>query len=158
MKRTKRFNPPVEDVYYVLDNLREKSDQEIWNILRRDPEGLARFYTKMSPHTWCFYVDGRPAAILTAREERDGVWGIAGFGTDDWDQVWKLVTLVIIRVMIPAIFDAGAHRIHWLSHAEHEDTHKWLRFCARGRKVHVAGLPKYGADESDFVLMSIYRD
>lgn len=158
MKRTKRLHPPQEDILYVLENLREKSHQEIFQILPRDPEGLARFYAELGDMTWCFYVDDRPAAILTAREERDGVWGAAGFGTDEWNDVWRLVTLVTIRVMIPMIFDAGAHRIHWVSAKAHTDTHKWLRFMARGRKVHEADLPKYGADESDFVLMSMYRE
>lgn len=148
----------MEDILYVLENLREKSQDDLYAVLPRNPDGLARYYHTSCHLLWCAYVDDVPAAIFGAREEREGVWGLFGFGTDQWDDVWRLVTLVSIRDMIPAIYDAGPHRIHLISPAGHADTHKWLRFIAKGHKVHQTELPKYGSDGTDFIMLSWFKE
>ncbi len=95
------------------------SGQSDWSLAHR-LSGL--------PLTWVAYHDDLPCAFWGAYQRQPGLWGLFGFGTDDWRKVWRQVTLVSARDMMGRVLDAGAMRADCLSLAENEEVHKWLRF------------------------------
>jgi len=148
-------SPTEAEIMYVLENLREKSKEDIFGATDDDAYGIANYLVWADGFKWVFYHDAYPAALLGATKMHDGVWNLFGMGTDDWQKVWRLVTLVAKRDMMQAVLDAGAHRAQCMSPASHEDTHKWLRFLGA---THEAEMPKWGKNGEDYIMFSWLKE
>lgn len=114
--------PLAEDaeVRYVARHLRPQSREELGGY---DPQDVAR----LPGFRWVAYAADAPAAIIGAYPEKAGVWAAYGFGTVAYGAIIRPVTKAIRRVMLPAVWMAGARRIVCRSHPEHEKTHAWLK-------------------------------
>ena len=145
-------DPSASEYGYVLDNLREKSFEEL-TALGGHPDG-AKFMISQTPYRWVVYSGNFPAAVIGWTPMRRGVLSLFGFGTDDWVKVWRKVTLIAMRDMITAGNSAGWHRAQAISPAWHEDTHRWLRLIGA---THEVELPAYGVNAEDFKMFSWFR-
>ena len=114
-----------EDAAYLVEKARQKSRFEM-EVLGVDPY-LAADTMADAPISKTIYCDGKPAAGVGAFKS-GGEWQVFGVSTNDWDHVWRLVTLVIVKDMLVRLKDKSAKRAVCLSPAAHKDTHKWLRF------------------------------
>lgn len=134
---------------HVCKNMRAKSFEEI-DALGLDRRTVAE---RVFGHaiSWTFFHEGRPVALLGAYPIHRGVWTLFGLGTEEWESVWREVTLVARRDMMAAVSASGAHRAHCLALSTHDDTHKWLRVLGA---THEAQLPGYGANGEDFIMFS----
>jgi len=149
-------NPTLAEIQYVVENLSEKSQEDIWGAVEATPQIYAGFIHKHpQAFRWVFYNDGKPAALLGAMLQHRGVWNLFGMGTADWKSVWRLVTLVAKRDMMQAVLDAGAHRAQCMSPATHEDTHKWLRFLGA---THEVEMPRFGRNGEDYIMFSWLKE
>lgn len=145
-----RALPSFDDILAVVRNMRECDREEIyatqWND---DPALFAERVYAVSGFCWVAWLDGRPAAVVGAAPERPNVYAAFAFGTDEWPRVVLSVTRHIRRFMIPALINAGCHRVSCASHAHHTEAHKWLeRLGAEREAVH----PGYGRGGETFFL------
>jgi hypothetical protein len=148
-------NPMKPEIAFVINNLREKSRQDIFWATDATPEFYIEFLARPVGFKWVIYHEKEPAALIGAMPRHKGVWSLFGMGTDKWTKVWRLVTLVARRDMMRAVSDAGAHRAECLSPAEHGDTHRWLRMLGA---THEAPMPGYGKNGEDYILFSWLKD
>ena len=100
--------------------------------------------------TWVADHDDMPCAFFGAYERRPQLWGLFGFGTDDWHKVWREVTLVSARDMMRRVLDAGAVRADCLSLAENVRVHKWLRFLGATVATEMPGAGAHGENLIQF--------
>lgn len=148
-------DPNLAEIAFVCENMRDKSQEDVFGVVEASPSRLAQSLHRAYGFKWVFYHDGLPCAALGATQVHTGVWSLFGFGTDDWQKVWRLVTLVAKRDMMQAVSDTGAHRAHCVSPASHTDTHKWLWFLGAN---HVVEMPKYGRKGEDYLLFAWLRE
>lgn len=144
-------DPRPLEYQYVLDNLSTKSQEDLFSANEASTEEMCNWMFFRDGFRWCFYHDGKPAAILGALEVHNGVWNLYGAGTNDWQKVWRQVTLTAKRDMMSLVLDAGAHRAQCLSPAHHSDTHKWLRYLGA---THEVQMPQYGMHGEDFIMFA----
>jgi hypothetical protein len=148
-------NPRIEEVLYVCRNMRQRSHDEIFGSTDMTPDQFAAFIARVPGFKWVGYCDGAPAAIIGAYQDHSGVWSLFGFGTDDWQKIWRSVTKVAKRDMMRAVMEAGAHRAHCITRDDHTETHVWLR--ALGAKLQVK-MPAYGKDGSDYTMFAWLKE
>ena len=143
------------EVRYVCRHMRERSREEMF-LLRADDDAdaLADALAAVPGVAWCAYHGGRPAAVIGAYPMHPGVWGLFGFGTDDYRHVMVEVTKHARRVMMPVVA-AVAHRAQCLSPVGHEETQRWLRFLGAREE---ARLRAYGKGGEDVILFAWWRD
>lgn len=137
----------------MLHRLRQKSREEIeWQGYTTDQLLSVLPGQRIA---WTIYNDTKPAALIGAIPKHSGVWTLFGLGTDEWINIWRLVTLVAKRDMMKEVSATGAHRAHCLSPESHEDTHRWLRFLGA---THEAEMPAYGVNGEDFRMFTWLRE
>jgi len=61
---------------------------------------------------WTGWCRGEPVWIGGAVPKRPGVWELVSFATDDFHHIRFGVTRLVTRVIIPAVFRGGAHRVY----------------------------------------------
>lgn len=147
-------DPMPGEVLWVAQHMRAQSREDIGCMWGGTDEELTASLLSPQGFRWVAYHNRYPCAIIGANLQRDNVWSLFGFGTEDWIKVWRLVTLVARRDMMRAVRDAGAVRAHCLSPAWHHDTHRWLRALGAS---HEAEMPAYGRNGEDMILFSWLR-
>lgn len=148
-------DPKPEEIQYVCDNLRSRSAEDIFGVTDQSTNQFAQGLIYSSGFKWVGYANGLPAALIGAYPIHPGVWGLFGFGTDDWRLIWRDVTRVARRDMMTAVSDAGAHRAHCVSPSDHKETHAWLRML--GATVETP-MPKYGIDGQDYLMFAWVKE
>lgn len=147
---------PQREILTVCRSLRAKSAAEMFLFREsEDRDALARDIAGLPGMKWCAHHLRRPAAIIGAYPQHPGVWGMFGFGTDDYDAVMVEVTKFGRAVVMPAVKAAGAHRIECYSPAGHDDTHRWLAFFGLQRE---ATLRAYGKGGEDVFVFAWVKD
>jgi len=140
------LDAPLEpEIRYILENARPESRLEM-DALNLDPSRLAAHLAKAKGFKYVVYYDKRPAAFIGVVRQHPGVYAGLGFGTPDWINVWKAVTLVARRRILKSVSETGAHRIHCISFSESPDVARWLKFLGA---AHMVDLPAYGARGED---------
>lgn len=147
-------SPSLAEVTFVCQNLRPKSRDEVFGLVDTTPEAFARHLHVQPGFHWVGYCEGFPAALIGAYQQRRGVWGLYGVGTNAWDTIWREVTRVARRDMMQAVLATDCWRAECLSLADHEDTHRWLGLLGAS---HRAEMPRYGLKEQDYILFSWLR-
>ena len=145
------MDPSAAEIRYVCENMRKNSSEELFGANDGTPKTYAKWLISTDGFKWVAYHASKPCALIGAIPERKGVWGLFGLGTDDWQKVWRKVTIIAKRDMMQMVLDAGAHRAHCMSPATHIETHKWLRFLGAS---HEAEMPAYGKQGEDYILFS----
>lgn len=143
------------EIRYVCQNLRRSSKEDVFGVTDATPEEFAEIMIATPGFKWVGYAKGMPAALIGAYPMHPGVWGLFGFGTDNWKLIWRDVTRTARRDMMKAVADAGAHRAQCLSPATHRETHSWLRMLGATLET---PMPRYGTDGQDYVMFAWVRD
>lgn len=91
--------------------------------------------------------DGTPAAVVAATEAYPGVYQVGMYATKDWPKVALGLTKWTLRVMRPALLQAGGHRMECRSIDSHDQAHRWLEMLGAVREC---VLPDCGKDRETF--------
>lgn len=149
MKVELKSEPTFAACHRVACNLRDRDRKELFaTSWRNDPAELARDATMTGAFRWAAYLDGTPVALIGAMPRWPGVWSAWAYGTDDWHHVVGALSRHVRRFMLPALFNAGAHRVDAFALAEHEDARKWLSFLGAEQQN---TLDKWGKNGETFV-------
>ena len=137
------------EVRHVMNHLRPQSAEEI-ELQGKAPHQLVPVLIN-ADLSWSFYSKGEPVAIAGAIQSHPGNFGLFGFGTDRWDDAWRMVTLVLKRDMLPALHELKMRRAQAMSPQHHLKTHKWLRFLGAQEEVRMSAWGVGGEDFRMFV-------
>lgn len=149
----KLVNADIASLLHIFRNMREDDRREVfatrWDT---DPDALAvEAITAWGPFAFVAWADGEPVAAIGATNVWPGVWSAWMIATDKFGHVGKHLTRWVRRVMIPAIREAGCHRVEARSAADHTVAHAWME--ALGAKPEFV-LRRYGRDKQDFILFA----
>lgn len=146
--------PTFDAVLHVAERMREWDRREIfaarWND---DPFPLAAECMTYGEFTWIAALD-EPIAFIGAAPMHPGVWSVLMFATDDFRRIRLSLTKHVVRVMIPALVEIGAHRAECHSLEGHDDAHDWLKLLGAQRE---GVRPGFGKNGEDFVCFSWRR-
>lgn len=144
----------LENVAYIAHNMREWDRHEIlatrWDD---DLDGLINDCLAWRGFTWAVGLD-EPIALIGAAPLHPCVWQVHMFATDRFTDVGIGLTRFALRVIIPALKAAGAHRLECRSIEGHIVAHRWLEFLGG---VHEADLPMYGRKGETFRLYAWHK-
>jgi hypothetical protein len=144
-----------EDAARVAANMRDIDRREICALHATDDPVAATSALAVFPHIGGSVWRGdEPICVVGAIWLWPGVVSVFMFATDRWPEVALEATKFVRRVLLPALRDAGVHRLQCHSLAEHTDAHAWLRFLGADREVPE---PEYGKNREDYVLFSMSR-
>ena len=139
---------------YVARNMRQADREEIFATRWTDsPDELAaEAFSQRGEFRFVAGDDaGVPIAAIGAVPAWDGMWSAWMFGTDRFGEIGRHLTRWVRRAMIPAVVEAGAHRVEARSMATHTDAHRWMeRLGAKPEFV----LRQYGREKQDFILFA----
>lgn len=142
-----------EAVMHVASNMREADREEIYATRWTDsPIDLAEDIVRIPGPKWVAWAKGiGPAAVYGAMPMWPGVWSLYCFGTPHFKHVARDTTRHIMRVMLPSLAIAGAHRAEARSSASHSEAHVWLERLGAHREATLKG---YGRNGEDFILFA----
>lgn len=148
--------PKYSEILHVCRNMRAASAEEMYACkAHSNPDIIANELYDRPGLKWVGYHDKKPAALIGAFPLYPGVWGMFGLGTDDWQKIWRPITVAARRVMIPSVEVLGAHRMSCTSPIAHTETHKWLKFLGAEQEAVLRG---YGKNGEDFVLFAWIKE
>jgi RimJ/RimL family protein N-acetyltransferase len=134
-------------VHHVAHNMREWDRREIFATrFDDDSSALADIALASTRVSWVAGIDA-PIAAFGCSPMWPGVWSMWLFATDDFRHIGFPVTKLIVRSIVPMLFEAGAHRLEARSMEGHEDAQRWLEVIGAQREATLHG---YGRDGQDF--------
>lgn len=144
-----------DDAVRVAVDMRDIDRREICALqCIDDPEIIVRAALHL-PHIGATVWRGDdPICALGAALLWPGVASVFMFATDRWREVALETTRFAKKTLLPALCDAGVHRLQCHSLAEHTTAHAWLRFLGADREVPE---PEYGKNREDYVLFTMSR-
>lgn len=95
-------------------------------------------------------VDGEPVLVGGVALCNPNTANLWMWATPKWTRAVK-TTARVARAFIDAVRASGVQRVQALSHAEHAEAHKWIRFFGLRMECHMSC---YGSDGSDFILFA----
>lgn len=154
MKVTRQLNivdAPVEDIFAVMDNLREADRKEAYaTVWEESPQHLTLLAKQhWGDFGWLFYYDNTPTCVVGATQLWPGMWSAWMLGTPDFPKIGTHVTKFISRDMRDMLKARNAVRLEARSHIEHHDAHRWLELLGAEKE---AVLQRYGKNGEDFVI------
>lgn len=137
---------------HLCRNLRAGDREELFATMWTDnPDDLAIQHMRLGEFGWLAWHDGRPVAAVGAAPRWPGVWSVWGFGTDEFNKAGLTLAKHIKRVIIPTLYQRGAHRADAYSLATHDEAHKWMISLGAYAETRIAG---YGKGGEDFILFA----
>ena len=147
----------LANALHVALNMRAADREEIYATRWTDnPLDLARDCVRLAAFSWCFCLDGAPVAILGAGPMHPGVWSAYMFATDWFRKIRFSMTRHVRRVMLPALVDAGCHRVQCHSMEGHAEAHAWLESFGSRREGRLVGYGRNGEDFLTYVWTPAY--
>lgn len=132
----------------VVRNMREWDRREIYATrFDDDPHKVVADVLAFGQVSWLAGLGDRPIAAFGCAPMWRGVWSMWLFATDDFQQIGLSVTKLIVRSIVPMLFDAGAHRLEARSMEGHVEAQRWLELIGASRECSLKG---YGRDGQDF--------
>ena len=95
-------------------------------------------------------LDGRPVVVGGVALHNPGCASMWMWATDEFRKVVK-TTARMARMFKASCRDVGVHRFQALSHAEHAEAHRWIRFLGLEMECR---LSRYGAGGEDFIMFA----
>lgn len=136
-------------VRWVIEHMREWDRTEIFATRTSDDnEAFMAAVEGAGSVSWVVGDDG-PIAVFGCAPMWPGVWSMWLFATDEFPQIGLSVTKMIVRSIVPMLWDAGAHRLQCHSIEGHVDAQRWLGVIGARRE---STLPAYGKGKEDFHL------
>jgi len=137
--------PAVE---YVVSNMRAWDRSEIFATRWSDDEvPMVDQVMAMGDVSWVAYGEGdTPIAVFGCAPLWPGVWSMWFFATDNIHQIGISVTKMIVRHIIPMLWDGGAHRLQCHSMEGHVDAQNWLETIGASREGTARGYGRSGQD------------
>lgn len=127
--------------------MRDWDRREIFATRRDDdPLAIAAECAAMGEVAWVAGLE-KPIAAFGCFQQWPGVWSMWLFATDEFRRIGIQMTKLIVRSIIPMLFEAGAHRLEARSMEGHEDAQRWLEVIGAKREATLHG---YGRDGQDF--------
>ena len=146
--------PTFDRLLYIAERMRDWDRREIYAARwTDDPFPLAAECLTYGDFTWIAGRE-RPIAFIGAAPMHPGVWSVLMFATEEFDRIRLSLTKHVIRVMIPALVNVGAHRAECHSLEGHEEAHRWLEALGAKRE---SVRPGFGKNGEDFVCFSWRR-
>lgn len=137
-------------VRHVVDHMRADDAREIYNVRwTDDPHELASDCLLHRSFSWIATHEDVPVAIIGAGPKHPNCWCAYMFATNDFDKVSVSLSKFVRRVMIPALYAAGAHRAECASADDHVTAHRWLEWLGAKREAELRG---YGKDGQTYYL------
>lgn len=142
-------------VYPVAMNMRDWDAREIFaNRFHDDREQIARDAVRMGETVgWVSGLE-RPIAAFGCFQMWPGVWSMWLFATDEFRHIGISMTKLIVRHIVPMLWNAGAHRLEARSMEGHHDAQRWLEVIGARREGTLKG---YGRDGQDFYVYAWER-
>lgn len=132
----------------VAHNMRAWDRREIFATrFDDDADAVADYTTQLGPLAWVAGNDDGPIAAFGCAPMWRGVWSMWLFATDDFGRIGISMTKLIVRTIVPMLFEAGAHRLEARSMEGHDDAQRWLEMIGAKREGTCSG---YGRDGQDF--------
>lgn len=137
----------LEPVAYVIGAMRDWDRREIY-ATRNDSDDtlLAQHVLRTGPISWVAGED-LPIACFGCAPLWSGVYSMWFFATDSLDKIGLSVTRMIIRSIVPMMWDLGAHRLECRSMDGHLEAQRWLETLGATRE---GTLKAYGRGGEDF--------
>ena len=145
-----------EGALYVARNMRAKDRQEVYALMfdAASDEDVARAACQTPDTAWEFRVDGRPVSVMGVTPLWPGVWSAWMLATDEYLKVILAMTKLCRRVIMPMLWNAGAHRLEAKSVSHHHVAHGWLEHM--GATLENV-LENYGKNGEDFYVFAWLR-
>lgn len=144
------------DVAHVVDRMRDSDAAEIYNTRWTDsPHDLVQDTLLHHRFSWIAAHDGEPIAVVGAGPKHPNCWSVHMYATDDFHKLSVSLSKFIRRVMIPALYAAGAHRAECASSDDHTTAHRWLEWLGARREAEMRG---YGKDGQSYFLYAWSRN
>lgn len=139
----------------VAANMRERDRREIRALCWTD-DILAEIRAVNLRFAWTAFDNGHynPVCIFGVTIPRPNVASTFKFSTVHWPLVAIDVAKYARRVMIPAVWAAGVHRIQAFSMVESGQDSGWFRMFGATQEAVLKG---YGKNGEDFMLFSLLR-
>jgi hypothetical protein len=134
---------------HIIENMREWDRREIFatKFYGMEAEQLHEAVINTGPVSWIAYHQLEPIAVFGCAPMWPGVWSMWFFATDNIHKIGLGVTRLIIRYIVPMLWDGGAHRLECRSMEGHVEAQRWLDTLGARRE---ATLLKYGRQGEDF--------
>jgi hypothetical protein len=140
-----------DDALYVARHMRDADRRELYALRWDDrPETIAAAVMASPENGWVMALDGVPVAVVGALPMWPGVWSVYFFATPDLTKIQFSLTRHVKKVMMPALLEAGAHRVECHSLKGRDDTQAWLR--ALGARQQEGELVDYGRNRETFLI------
>jgi RimJ/RimL family protein N-acetyltransferase len=142
-----RISARPELVAPVAFRMRERDRREIFaNRWDDDPLSVANDAVKMGWQVgWTAGLED-PIAAFGCLQMWPGVWSMWLFATDNFRQIRISMTRLIVRDIVPMLFDAGAHRLEARSMEGHHEAQRWLEVIGAKREATLKGYGRAGED------------
>lgn len=137
-----------ELVFPVAENMRAADRAEIF-ATRFDDSAERLAGEAIQTGSLIGWVAGleEPIAAFGCHMLWPGVYSMWLFATDSFHQIGLPVTRLVIRDIVPMLFEGGAHRLEARSMEGHTDAQRWLETVGARREATLKG---YGRDGQDF--------
>lgn len=132
----------------VVEGMREWDRREIFaNRFDDDPMAMARDAVAMGKDVgWIAGLEDRPIAAFGCFLMWPGVWSMWLFATDEFRHIGISMTKLIVRSILPMLWEAGAHRLEARSMEGHHDAQRWLKVIGATQEATLKGYGKGGED------------
>ena len=140
---------PVEakGALHVIENMREWDRREIFATRTEDDNiRLLEDVLGLPGPAW-MASSSDPIALFGCVPLWPGVWSMWFFATDTLHQIGIGVTRVIIKAIVPMLWEGGAHRLECRSMEGHTQAQDWLEVIGARREC---TLSRFGREGEDF--------
>jgi hypothetical protein len=136
-------------VRHIIQNMREWDRREIFatKFYGMEEEQLLEAVMGVGPVAWVAYNDLEPVATFGCAPMWPGMWSMWFFATDSLPKIGIGVTKLIVRDIVPMMWDGGARRLECRSMEGHVEAQRWLETIGARRE---ATLKAYGREGEDF--------
>jgi len=149
----------AKGLYFVCEDLRPEDHAEILATRYEDQiaPDTAAVLASRSHIAYEARWNDIPVAIYGAVEKWPGVWSVFLMATDEWRHVALSVTRHALREGLPAVWEAGAHRLECASIETHPIAHRWLERLGFSCEARLPGYGRQGETFLSYARFDPYR-
>lgn len=149
----------IGSIYDIAMHMRERDYEECCALSYADNRkdlatDIAKSWSSCDTTLVCGTKEVGAIAAFTYMPMRNGVWSIGLIATDNFKLIHLSLTKLIIKSIIPALDNAGAHRVEAQSIAGYTTVHNWLKFLGLKEESVLKNFGKNGEDFLNFAYAS----